>query len=302
MTDINPVRQGTNPIVTRSSKPVPSEEKKSVDEAKTSNTKAPVEDASNKIQKWFSQAGISTSKYSKFDEDIRKKLARRNQVKASRKLSNLENIFEKALEFCIEEEQEDNIDPDWFFSFVEMAEHVYSATMQEIWGKIFAVEVSKPGSFSLRTLSTLKNLTQRDAKIFQIAVGLACRKKGEYSPKLVFGYYQKPSFFALLGMQQNHQLNLSEFGLAYPDLLTLMDAGLIFSSEIESGELNPNKKTEWRCGNEVFYMAPKRSGIALNYYKFTPTGSELCKLVSSLSNSHYLQTLKAILGSGFEVT
>ena len=35
---------------------------------------------------------------------------------------------------------------------------------------------------------------------------------------------------------------------------------------------------EYRFGNETFFYF-KRSGIFLNYYKFTATGAELAKLV-----------------------
>ncbi len=258
---------------------------------------------STRITRLFHQAGVTTSKRTKLDDDINKKLARRKQVKQARKLGNLEKILEKALDLSIEQTSEEHIDPDWFYSFVDLAENIFSETMQDIWGKIFAVEISKPGTFSLRTLQTLKQLTQRDAKIFQSAVGLTSKMKGENTPKIIFGYYQKASFFTMFGLaKKSQQLNLAQYGLPYPDLLTLMDAGLIFSTEIESGELDPTKRSEWRFGGESFHIAPKRSGIILNYYKFTSTGAELAKLVSSVPNISYKEQIKQVLNGGFEVT
>lgn len=255
----------------------------------------------SKINRWFAQAGINSSKGQDFERDIGKKAERRRIIKQQRKLQNLENVLEKALEFCPDTDTPDNIDADWFFSFIDMAENIYSMTMQEIWGKIFAVEISSPGTFSIRTLRTLKELTQRDATIFQAAVGLAARKKGEYSPKILYGYYQKPSFISFLSLNKNHQLNLAEFGLAYPDMLSLMDAGLIYNSEIESGELSPKTRTEWRIGHHSLHLAPKRSSLFLNYYKFTPTGAELSKLVTSEGSELYFEKLKTMLAVDFEV-
>ena len=254
-----------------------------------------------RISHWFAQAGVNNPSEDDFERDVNKKAERRRAIKQHRKLHNLEKVLEKALEFCPDSETTDNIDPDWFFSFVDMAENIYSLTMQEIWGKIFAVEISNPGTFSIRTLKTLKELTQRDATIFQLAVGLAARKKGEYSPKILYGYYQKPSFISFLNLNKSHQLNLAEFGLAYPDILSLMDAGLIYNSEIESGELSPKSRTEWRIGNHEIHLAPKRSSLFLNYYKFTPTGAELSKLVTGESSDIYFEKLKTMLTADFEV-
>ena len=70
---------------------------------------------------------------------------------------------------------------------------------------------------------------------------------------------------------KNHQLNLAEFGLAYPDILSLMDAGLIYNSEIESGNFQI-RVAHWQYGNSPVTKAQQS---VLNYYKFTPTGAEL---------------------------
>ena len=117
-----------------------------------------------------------------------------------------------------------------------------------------------------------------------------------------YGYYQKPGLLSFLKIQQQHQLNLAQYGLSYPDILALMDLGLIYSSEIESGEWDTASRTQWRCGNQIFHLAANRGGLALNYYKFTATGSELSKLVSGAPNAAYLEALKQTLSGGFEVT
>lgn len=230
-----------------------------------------------------------------------KRVHRHQALKAQRKVENLEKIQELALTFSVDQPATQQLDPDWFFSFIDMAEDIHSPGMQELWGKILSVEISKPGTFSLKTLLTLKQLTQKDATIFQAAVKLASRKKGEQVPKLVFGYYEKPSIWSWFKMPPQMQLNLAEFGLAYPDLLALMDMGLIFSSEIESAELSTTSRTQWRCCNEIYHLAPKRNGIALQYYKFTNTGAELAKLVSQKPRPGYLDGLKALLSEGFEI-
>ena len=258
--------------------------------------------ARSKIVNWFAKAGIGSKLQSVEEKSVSKRMMRHQSAKAQRKLLNLEKILGLSLEYSLEQGKPDDIDPDWFFSFIELAESIHSPPMQELWAKIFSVEISRPGTFSLRSLQTLKQLTQKDAKIFKLAVNMASRKKGDYGPCLIYGYYQKPGLLSFIKMQPQHQLNLAQYGLSYPDILALMDLGLIYSSEIESGEWDTVSRTQWRCGNQIFHLAANRRGLALNYYKFTATGSELSKLVSGSPNAAYLEALKQTLSGGFEVT
>ncbi|MEP0355114.1 TIGR03899 family protein [Paraglaciecola sp.] len=254
-----------------------------------------------KITKWFSQAGIQTSYKNAKPQSIDDKVRIKTQILARRKIANLENILGRALDFCLEDGKEESIDPDWFFSFVNMAEEIFSPAMQELWGKIFAVETAKPGSFSLKTLTLLKQLTQKDAHIFRQAVNLTSYKKGESTPRLLIGYYQKSNIWSFFNTFKNKQLNLAEYGLSYPDLLSLMDLGLIHHSEIESGELSTSTQTEWRCAGTKLRLAAKHQGTTLLYYKFTPTGAELCKLVNKQKLDAYTEAILSTLGRAFNI-
>jgi uncharacterized repeat protein (TIGR03899 family) len=272
-------------------------------EIKSNSTEnLPKQSSQQRISQWFSQVGVSLGLSEKRADNINEKILRRNKIDAQRKLSNLEQILGRALDFCLEDDSSDNLDPDWFFSFVNMAEDIHSPAMQELWGKIFAVETSRPGTFSLRSLQTLKQLTQKDAKLFRTAVSLASRRKGESTPKLVLGYYQKSSVWSLFSRHKEQQLNLAEYGLGYPDLLSLMDLGLVHPSEIESGELPIHSKIEWRCAGQHMHFSAKKRGTTLVYYKFTATGAELYKLVTGHRHERYVDALKLTLANVFEIS
>ncbi|NCP66180.1 MAG: TIGR03899 family protein [Paraglaciecola sp.] len=249
--------------------------------------------------KWFAQVGVSQTYEKQLLSQRQERIATRQLLREQRKLNNLQRILGRALDFCLDENQPDELDPDWFFSFVAMAEDIHSPAMQELWGKIFAVENSKPGSFSLKTLQILRQLTQRDALVFRQAVNIASRRKGELAPKLLLGYYKKKSIWSMFSSHSEEKLNLAQFGLSYPDLLVLMDLGLIYHSEIESGELLAGEFNEWRSAGLSLDIAAKTSGITLVYYKFTSTGTELSKLVNSVGNEHYGNALKMLLAHGF---
>lgn len=265
------------------------------------DTNTSVQALKDRMRHWFAQAGISPARSGGVDLDASKKLQRRKAMQAQRQLHNLEKILEQAMDFSPAQGSEENLDPDWFFSFINMAENVHSPAMQELWAKIFATEISQPGSFSLRSLAILQQLTQRDAKMFSLAVSLSSRRRGDYSPRILYGYYQKPSLFSIWSLARGAQLNLAQFGLTYPDLLGLMDLGLIYSSEIESGELNTGTRSEWRVAGEPLHLAPRHRGTLLNYYKFTAAGAELSRLVPVKPQAPYLQSLKQLLSKAFEL-
>ena len=251
---------------------------------------------------WFARVGISPSMLSPDPEKQKHALERRKQILETQKASNLQAVLNIALNVSINEQTSDNLDPDWFFAFSTMAEEIYSPPMQELWGKIFAVEVARPGSFSLRTLQLLKTLTHRDAQVFNKAANVASRRNNDTVPRILVGYHKRKGLFSLLKRPVPEQINLANVGLSYPDLLSLQEMKLIYTSEIESAEYDEGQQVTWRCVNENISLTSKTSGVALVYYKFTSVGSELYKLVTKSPNEAYLTSIKSVLGEVFNVS
>ena len=278
-------------------KPVPAPP---ANEKIASNTQS--DTSQQRMLSWFARVGISPSMLSPDPKKQKHALERRKQILETQKASNLQAVLNIALNVSINEQTSDNLDPDWFFAFSTMAEEIYSPPMQELWGKIFAVEVARPGSFSLRTLQLLKTLTHRDAKIFNKAVNVASRKNSDTVPRILVGYHKRKGLFSFLKKPLPEQVNLASVGLSYPDLLSLQEMKLIYASEIESGEYAEGQQVTWRCVNENITLTCKTAGVALVYYKFTPVGSELYKLVTKSSNEAYLQALKQVLGEVFNIS
>ena len=251
---------------------------------------------------WFARVGISPSMMSPDPKKQKHALERRKQILETQKASNLQAVLNIALNVTINEQTSDNLDPDWFFAFSTMAEEIYSPPMQELWGKIFAVEVARPGSFSLRTLQLLKTLTHRDAQVFNKAVNVASRRNNDAVPRILVGYHKRKGLLSLLRRPVPEQINLANVGLSYPDLLSLQEMKLIYTSEIESAEYDEGQQVTWRCVNENISLTSKTSGVALVYYKFTSIGSELYKLVTKSPNEAYLTSIKSVLGEVFNVS
>jgi len=70
---------------------------------------------------------------------------------------------EAELEGDSQEPSATHIDDDWIFRWRDCASAVSSDELQTLWGRVLAGELKSPGSFSLRTLEFLKNLSQQEA-------------------------------------------------------------------------------------------------------------------------------------------
>lgn len=73
----------------------------------------------------------------------------------------------KAIAENPQEVNDENPSKTWLTKFQKYAGDIRDEEVMELWGKILAGEVCKPGSFSLKTLDILSTLDERDAKIFQ---------------------------------------------------------------------------------------------------------------------------------------
>ena len=56
--------------------------------------------------------------------------------------------------------------PAWTSRWINYAQDISSEELQKLWGKILAGEIKSPGQTSLRTLSILRDMTQKDAQDF----------------------------------------------------------------------------------------------------------------------------------------
>lgn len=80
--------------------------------------------------------------------------------------TNREAIAAKAYDFLKERDLADRppLDSDFIKRFYSYAGDISKDDAQTVWAKLLAGEISNPGSFSLKTLDTLRNLTQEQAE------------------------------------------------------------------------------------------------------------------------------------------
>ncbi|CAG1769537.1 DUF2806 domain-containing protein [Geobacter sp.] len=109
------------------------------------------------------------------DAPLDKRVLARITYQEAKRQSNVEQITQFAADELYSETDkiEGEVDSDWTTRFFRIAEDVSNEQMQSLWGKVLAGEVKKPGSYSLRTLELLKNITQSEAELFSRIAKLA---------------------------------------------------------------------------------------------------------------------------------
>jgi uncharacterized repeat protein (TIGR03899 family) len=226
---------------------------------------------------------------------------KRARITALRKQQNLEAIIQKSLSYCSNTEITDKADPDWFSIFTQLAEDVSNKTMQNLWAKILAGEISQPGSFSTKTLKVFRTMSITDAKLLAKACSLSVSDKTKRSIRIISGAYQTPGLFNFFSKNREQNIQLSQFSLSYADLLILADNHLIFIQETESSPMNKQEAFHFNFNGSSITLAAKKNSCVLKFYKFTPIGSELAQLISDNGDKDYLLNLKNELSGNFSI-
>lgn len=224
---------------------------------------------------------------------------RRKKLDELRQQRNMEEIMLRAAQYCSDTTITDRADQDWFSHFVRLAEGISNKTMQNLWAKILAGEISHPGSYSLKTLQMFRTMSITEAKLLAKACSLAvsdCRKK---NIRVISGGYQIPKLFNFFNRQRQQRLDLNQAGLSYADILTLADNHLVFEQEAESHALAKGEKIQFNYNGKPLSFTAKKNDAILTFYKFTPIGTELAHLVSDNMDDNYLTTMKTQLAENF---
>lgn len=173
----------------------------------------------------------------------------------------------------------DKVSVDWATRFFNTVQDISEDEMKLIWGKLLAGEVKSPGSYSLRAIELLKNLTSEEALLFTEASKFALRRAHE------------------IIIIQSDNIN-NNFGLTFDKILTLTDAGLlkpIIDTAIDLAPLNGAEEVIFTYGNYAVKAIVKSEGQIATYI-YTTAGSQIFKLIDTPEvNLDYLKkVLKSI--------
>lgn len=129
--------------------------------------------------------------------------------KAYRKDSNVKAVASHAIEELRAnaddiaeptDEGQPEVDLDWLNLFERYAEDASSERMQNLWGRILAGEIRRPGRFSLRTLRYVSEISQKEAALFASYSKFFVEK---WAPKKLIIPAEKPDISDLLVLEEN---------------------------------------------------------------------------------------------------
>lgn len=215
---------------------------------------------------------------------------------------NLETIYKLALSYTPSDVVGSDLDPDWSHQFFQMAEQIHNRNMQDLWARILASEISNPGNFNLRTLDTLKHLTHREALVLEKALGMAAKVNNEQRLKLISGYKISGGIGQFFRKTNAVNLALSQFGMPYSNILALVDAGILYRSEFETGLLSNKETIKLTLTDHQINLTPKNGHLLFSYYRFTSIGDELAQLVPPKTDTEYERSLKGLFAKDFTVS
>ncbi|MDG3087019.1 TIGR03899 family protein [Vibrio hannami] len=224
----------------------------------------------------------------------------REKKRQEQRQKNLEQIVKFSHSFCKDETAGDP-DQDWLYRFFDMAQDIHNSSMQRLWAQVLKLEITNPGSTSMKALQVLKDMTPKEAQNLQRAASLACSFGSDNSKKLLLGFRTQAGIFSFNRRDKTNTVNLGNYKLPYSSLLHLIELGLILGTELESGEIEFDPALTLNYQGETISLQPMSKGSRLIYYRFSPVGNELCKLLGNKPNMQYYDQLVALLSQKFTV-
>ncbi len=232
---------------------------------------------------------------------IEDRSVKRYRLASLRKQENIEAVMEKTFTFCANKSLDKRPDLDWFNHYINLAENISNNTMQDLWAKILAGELTRPGSYSLKALKVFRDMGIVDAKLLAKACSLSVKDQSKKNIRIISGAYQQPGLLNFFSKDRQQRINLSHFGLNYGDILSLADNNLIYKQESESSMMANAEALNFYYNGLPLKLSCKKPNIAIQFYKFTPIGAELASLISDKPNEDFFKALKQQLRSFFDV-
>lgn len=199
-----------------------------------------------------------------------------------RRQRNLESVFVGAFKHMREEVSQDPVDPDWLQALIDYAEEANSQQMQDLWSRVLAGETELPGSFSYRSMETLKKMSKKDAELFQAACEIASHFKDSDAMMIIENFENRIS--SMMGMG-TEEINLQKYQLGVVNRMTLNDVGVLHKDSIVCSKFK--KEFELIVTGKALKMSPKSEQSKYTCYQFTQVGNELAKLISPTYDSSY---------------
>lgn len=172
-------------------------------------------------------------------------------------------------------------DFDWFMMFYETVGNISNDKMQQVWAKILAGEINKPGTFSLRIIDVLKCISQEEAETFsKLCEHCVCVNTHLFLP--------------------NYEKYLKKCNINYSEIMLLDEMGLINSDGmvVLNVQLDSSPKALFINRMQVMCISSKEGtpkNLSIRQFPLTKVGDELAAaLGNSLSDDDFILFAKEV--------
>ncbi len=169
-------------------------------------------------------------------------------------------------------------DPDWTARFFDSVQDVSSDDMRKLWAKVLSGEVEAPGRTSLRTLDILKNMTKKDAQLFNDVCDYVIHD---------FIYYPQE-------YQISHRV-LSFRNMLYLEAVGLLQTGSFLSRSIKIDQNHSPAYFDYK--NMILRVSTEDSPkeVSVPVVLLTGAGIELHRILKCNVRMDYLQSFSKFL-------
>ena len=215
-----------------------------------------------------------------FTEDFQRLMERTQTRMALQEITkqyNVECVADKAYELLEHENHvtDEPVDKDWINRFFNLAGDISNSEMQDVWARILSGEIKQPGSFSMRTLETIRNISSEEAQAFQSIIPLVIHSAGDY--------------FIL----SDNEL-LKKYDSSYPDVMLMDECGFMDSSGTLSINISVSKElpTYLLFDKYVIVLNGKKEEaekVSLGVHTLTRAGREIFNILIHETSETYVR-------------
>lgn len=165
------------------------------------------------------------------------------------------------------------VDQGWLLRFMDSVEDISDSDLQRLWAKILSGEIKQPKSYSLRTLETLRNISNDEAKLFE----------------------QLCDYIIVNGDKcflPNYKSLQDTYKISYGSLLRLKECSLINTDSMIVLNINVEKGRRHIANNDKIVVVAEterdQQTLSIDQYPLTAVGIEIFKLFKHEVSDSYI--------------
>lgn len=223
-----------------------------------------------------------------------------------RQAANIGAVSAVAARALPESVSEEELDEDWIVRFFNHVQDISNARVQQIWGCLLAGELKQPGSFSLRTLDTLRNMNAAEAETWSRITPYALSVLSEEADDaLERGFL--PEGQVQIGKRDRRALRSDRhYGpVALHDFRIAVESGLIHRQEPElhTVPLRSGREVRVRNGNEpdLVFLPTGGKALIIRCRLLTSAGAELLPVTFQPAVGYHDLVKETLEGVGLEL-